>query len=172
MKLVIFRFYKVYLQNSIAEYIWKYFIQMQKKDIDKAVEALKLLCLVLEANPKFIKENMENFSQVLLSIIKMEPSEINWRVIGQLAKAFHYLNDFKMVQMDNVKGLRCLYLKGLLQLMFSHQGTKDHAYCNAMEKIIHLCFVYRSHPESVCEFILKTMASFLGEEKSLDGKGD
>ena len=153
----------MYLQSSISEYIWKFFIQEQKRDINKAVEALKLLCLVLEINPKFIQENMENFSHVLLAIIKTDPSELNWQIIGQLAKAFHYLNDFKDVPLKNINGLRCLYLKGLLQLMFAHQGTLNHAYSDAMEKIIHLCFIYRSHPESVCEFIIKTMASFLEE---------
>jgi hypothetical protein len=166
---LILRFFKIYLQNSIAEYIWQFFIKHQNTNEEKAVEALKLLCLVFEANPKYIQENIEKFSQVLLKIIKTSHEKINWKIIAQLAKTFHYLNDFKKVILPNVQGLRTLYLRGLIQLMFTHQGTTDFAYSEAVEKIIHLCFIYRSNPESICELIIRNMSSFLSEDIQQEG---
>lgn len=162
------RFFKVYLQNSIAEYIWQFFIKNRGPEPDKAEEALKLLCLVLEVNPRYIHENMENFRQALLFIIKSEPETLNWGIVAQLARACQFLNDFKLVHSPSVDGLRNLFLKALLQLVFKHQGTSAHHYSTALEKIIHLCFIYRKNPESICEFIIKTMAVFLSEDDDIE----
>jgi hypothetical protein len=149
-----------------------YFTKNQKSKPKKSVESLNLLCIVLEIDPKYIYENIEKFKDALLDLIKNAETNVNWKIISHVARSFHYLKDFENITSQKVEGMRNLFLKGLLQLVFAHQGTIDPDYSDALEKIIHLCFLYRKNPESICEFVIKYMSQFLAIPLNENSKED
>lgn len=158
----------MYLQSSIADYLWQFFSVHQLTDAVRAIESLNLLCIVLEVDPRYIYDHIDKFKDSLLRIFKQSPEDINWQVVARLTKAFHFLRDFKQLATQKIKGMRNLFLKGLLKMVFVHQGTKSPAYSQALEKIIHLAFLYRTNPESICEFIIKNMSKFLSKDAPAD----
>ena len=166
-----FWYRNIYLQSSIADFLWEYYQEYKKTELHKGVQALELLNLVLSVSPRYVYDKIDKFRLEMLELVKSPEEGLNWKVVAQMAKTFQFLKEEKNSNTPNLKELKTNFLMVMVDFLYSFQGTQNADYLDGMNEIVHLCFVYRKNPEIISEHILTKLMKFIFEEDEAPESG-